>query len=78
VATLGIASPQAAGEHGGRGEGVMVHPDTGQLTQIAALIEAGDIKPAVTKVLPLAEAARAHELSQAGHVRGKIVLQVRD
>jgi NADPH:quinone reductase-like Zn-dependent oxidoreductase len=76
VATLGISSPEAARQHGVRGEGVMVHPDAAQLTQIAALIDAGDLKPAVTTVLPLAEAVRAHELSQTGHVRGKIVLQV--
>ena len=56
--------------------GSRVHPDTAQLTQIAALIDAGDLKPVVTTILPLAEAARAHELSQTGHVRGKIVLQV--
>jgi NADPH:quinone reductase-like Zn-dependent oxidoreductase len=54
----------------------MVRPDAAQLTQIAALIDAGNLKPAVTTVLPLAEAARAHELSQTGHIRGKIVLQV--
>ncbi|MHB9074056.1 MAG: NADP-dependent oxidoreductase [Desulfobaccales bacterium] len=78
VATLGIASPEAARQHGVRGEGVRVHTDTAQLTQIAALIDAGDLKPAVTTVLPLAEAARAHELSQTGHVRGKIVLKVGD
>ncbi len=76
VATLGISSPAAAREHEVRGQGVSVHADSAQLTQIAALIDAGDLKPAVTTVLPLAEAARAHELSQAGHVRGKIVLQV--
>jgi NADPH:quinone reductase-like Zn-dependent oxidoreductase len=28
------------------------------------------------EVLPLEEAARAHELSEAGHVRGKLVLRV--
>jgi NADPH:quinone reductase-like Zn-dependent oxidoreductase len=28
----------------------------------------------IAEVLPLAEAARAHELSESGHVRGKIVL----
>ncbi len=77
VATLGISSPEAAASRGVRGEGVMVHPDTAQLRQIAALIDAGKLKPSVTTVLPLAEAARAHELSQIGHVRGKIVLQVR-
>ena len=27
-------------------------------------------------IIPLADARRAHELSQAGHVRGKIVLRV--
>ena len=76
VATLGVSSPEAAREHGVRGEGVMVHPDTTQLSQIAALIDAGDLRPAVNSILPLAEAARAHELSQTGHARGKIVLQV--
>jgi len=76
VATLGISSPEAARDHGVRGEGVMVHPDAAQLTQIAALIDAGTVKPSVTTILPLAEAARAHELSQTGHVRGKIVLLV--
>jgi NADPH:quinone reductase-like Zn-dependent oxidoreductase len=76
VATLGISSPEAAHQHDVRGEGVMVRPDAAQLTQIAALIDAGNLKPAVTTILPLAEAARAHELSQTTHVRGKIVLQV--
>jgi NADPH:quinone reductase-like Zn-dependent oxidoreductase len=76
VATLGVSSPEAAHRHGVRGEGVMVRPDASQLTQIAALIDAGDLKPAVTTILPLAEAQQAHELSQTGHVRGKIVLQV--
>ncbi len=78
VATLGITSPEAAREHGVRGEGVGVHPDTAQLTQIAALIDAGDLKAAVTTILPLTEAAQAHALSQTEHVRGKIVLQVGD
>jgi NADPH:quinone reductase-like Zn-dependent oxidoreductase len=76
VATLGISYPEAARDHGVRGEGVMVHPDAAQLTQIAALIDAGNLKPVVARILPLAEAAQAHELSQTGHVRGKIVLQV--
>jgi NADPH:quinone reductase-like Zn-dependent oxidoreductase len=78
VATLGISSPEAAVEHGVRGEGVMVSPDNNQLARIATLVDAGNLKPAVSSVFPLAEAARAHELSQTGHVRGKIVLKVRD
>ena len=78
VATLGISSPEAPGEHGVRGAGVSVHPDPAQLAQIAALIDAGDLKPVIAAVLPLTEAARAHEMSQTGHGRGKIVLKVRD
>jgi NADPH:quinone reductase-like Zn-dependent oxidoreductase len=76
VATLGIASPEAARQHGVRGEGILVHADAAQLAQIAALIDAGKLKSAVTTILPLAEAPRAHDLSQTGHVRGKIVLRV--
>jgi NADPH:quinone reductase-like Zn-dependent oxidoreductase len=76
VATLGISSPEAARQHGVRGEGLLVHADAVQLAQIAVLIDAGKLKPTVTTILPLGQAAQAHELSQTGHVRGKIVLQV--
>jgi len=40
-------------------------------------IRAGYMKDltVVETVLPLAEARRAHELSQSGHARGKIVLK---
>jgi NADPH:quinone reductase-like Zn-dependent oxidoreductase len=76
VATLGISSPEAAQQYQVRGEGIIVHPDSAQLGGIAALIDAGSVKPMVTMVLPLAAAARAHELSQTGHTRGKMVLQV--
>jgi NADPH:quinone reductase-like Zn-dependent oxidoreductase len=78
VATLGISSPEVARQHQVRGEGVMVQPDSAQLAEIASLIDAGTVNPVITVVLPLAEAAQAHELSQSGHTRGKIVLQVGD
>jgi NADPH:quinone reductase-like Zn-dependent oxidoreductase len=32
----------------------------------------------VNRILPLLEARRAHELSQGGHTRGKIVLRVKE
>jgi hypothetical protein len=35
------------------------------------------VRPPEIQLLPLAEAARAHEISQAGHVRGKIVFEGR-
>jgi NADPH:quinone reductase-like Zn-dependent oxidoreductase len=78
VATLGISDQEIDQQQGVRGGGLMVHPDVDQLTQIAALIDDGNLKPEVSTILPLEEAAQAHELSQTGHVRGKIVLQVGD
>lgn len=78
VSTVGISSPEAATEHGVQGKPMLVHSDADQLTRIAALIDAGNLKTVISTVLPLAEAAKAHELSQSGHVRGKIVLKVSD
>jgi NADPH:quinone reductase-like Zn-dependent oxidoreductase len=52
------------------------HPDGKQLAQIAQLIDFGFVRPVVETVLPLSQAKHAQELSEAGHVRGKIVLSV--
>lgn len=53
---------------------VRVHPDGGQLREIAALIDAGKVKTSIAATFPLAEAGRAHELIKECHTRGKIVL----
>ncbi|MDT3670189.1 MAG: NADP-dependent oxidoreductase [Aromatoleum sp.] len=55
-----------------------VKPDGAQLAQIAALVDAGKVRPVVATTLPLSEIAAAHELSRGGHVRGKVVLRVAD
>jgi len=55
---------------------VSVQPNAGQLTEIAKLVDSGKLRPVVETILPLSEAYRAHELSQTGHMRGKIVLCV--
>src|SRR6266705_1466807 len=52
------------------------HPSSSDLTEIAKLIDSGKVRTVLETVLPLAEARRAHELSQSGHARGKIVLKV--
>jgi NADPH2:quinone reductase len=55
---------------------VFVTPNGRQLREIGTLLDAGHVRaPAVTG-MPLAEAARAQELSRAGHVRGKLVLTI--
>lgn len=47
------------------------------LRQCAILVDSGKIRPVIHAVLPLSEAASAHELIEAGHVTGKIVLTTR-
>lgn len=57
-------------------EGYTAQSDPEDLEQIAQLIDAGKLKPVVSKILPLAQAAKAQKLSEDGHTRGKIVLKV--
>jgi NADPH:quinone reductase-like Zn-dependent oxidoreductase len=52
-------------------------PSSEQLARIADLIAAGDVRVEIAEVVPLAEVQRAHELSESGHTRGKIILAVR-
>jgi NADPH:quinone reductase-like Zn-dependent oxidoreductase len=53
-----------------------VKPRGGELEKITALIEAGKLRPVIEKVFSLEQLAEAHRLSQAGHVRGKLVLSI--
>ena len=52
------------------------NPNPAVLAEFAGMIDAGKIRPYVSKVLPLSEARQAHEMISARHTRGKIVLQV--
>ena len=65
-------------ELGLHGKVILVEPNGKQLAEIGALIDAGKVKPEVSATVPLAEARRAHELSEQGHTRGKIVLEIAD
>ena len=46
------------------------------LKEITELIEAGQFKPVAGTVFPLEDARRAQQLSQSGHGRGRILLQI--
>lgn len=45
-----------------------------QLAEHARRAAAGELRVPVAETFPLDEAVRAQELSEAGHVRGKVVL----
>lgn len=73
---LNVTSEQegAADAHGVR----VIQSDTGDpewLNEISELLEAGTVVPTVDTVFPLVEARVAHELSEGGHARGKIILK---
>jgi NADPH:quinone reductase-like Zn-dependent oxidoreductase len=51
-------------------------PSGADLEQVTDLVERGDLRVLIDRVLPLEQAAIAHELSQTGRVQGKIVLTV--
>jgi NADPH:quinone reductase-like Zn-dependent oxidoreductase len=79
-ALVAVAAPsEALKERGAKlGRRVLAlqgRPDGAQLSQIASLIDAGQVTTSVAAVFPLAEAAAAQELSKLGHTRGKIVLK---
>ncbi len=77
LVTIAAAPPEeAAAERGARAEVFSSNATSEQLARIAELVAAGEVRPELTEVLPLGEVQRAHELSESGHTRGKIVLSL--
>src|SRR3954466_5687807 len=75
LVTIAAGPPEdAARERGFRTELLVMSPTSEQLTQIGDLVAAGDVRVELAEVLPISEVRHAHELNEAGHTRGKIVL----
>jgi NADPH:quinone reductase-like Zn-dependent oxidoreductase len=79
IATLiSRADPAELEKRGIRGAPVFSHPDANELAEITKLIDAGKIKPIVSQVLPLTDAAKADAQAETHHTRGKVVLKIAD
>jgi NADPH:quinone reductase-like Zn-dependent oxidoreductase len=76
VSISGRPSPDVVKAHAIREARILARPDGEQLSEIARLVDSGYVHPAISSVLALRDAHKAHEISQEGHTRGKIVLQV--
>jgi NADPH:quinone reductase-like Zn-dependent oxidoreductase len=76
ITIAGAPPEQAAAERGLRAELLVMSPSSEQLSQIAELVAAGDVRVEITETFRLSEVQRAHALSESGHTRGKIVLTV--
>jgi len=67
----------AAETMGLKAHGITVRPDVFHLEEIAELVEDGEVRIHIEQAFPMTEAADAHRLLEAGHVRGKLVLDCR-
>jgi NADPH:quinone reductase-like Zn-dependent oxidoreductase len=75
VTTVAPPSEEKAEKFDVRIAMVGVEPSAKQLGEINQLIAAGKLKTHVATVLPLAEVRKAHQLSESGRTRGKIILR---
>jgi NADPH:quinone reductase-like Zn-dependent oxidoreductase len=71
---VSVADPATAGEFGGA---YVQRDPAGSLAGVAALVAEGKVDPKVEDVRPLDEAGAAVAAVEAGHTRGKVVIQVR-
>lgn len=74
VSIVSTPDPASAARVNARGEHVFVEPNAEELRRLALLSERKVLRPHVQKIYPLADAPAAHEASEGGHVRGKLVL----
>jgi NADPH:quinone reductase-like Zn-dependent oxidoreductase len=63
-------------ERGIAGESFAAHGGRARLEQLAALVDAGKLRPQAETVLPLDQAREALARVAGGHTRGKIALQI--
>ncbi|OPC77925.1 NADPH:quinone reductase [Embleya scabrispora] len=71
-----LADRAARAAAGLRVRPILVEADQEGMRALAAMIDAGSLRPVVEAVFPLAEAAKGHMLGDTGRVTGKVVLTV--
>lgn len=75
VSIAGPTDPAACAERGVAGAYVFVRQRGDQLAELGQLLGEGSLRVEIDEALELERAARAHERSEQGHVRGKLVLR---
>lgn len=78
VYPLGFTGGDEAAKAGYTVSATQVRSNGAQLEQAARLLDAGTVRVAIDSSFPLADARLAHERAARGHMRGKIVLTVRE
>lgn len=78
VSMLGEPNSALAKQYGVTAIGQLTHVTTDLLMRLAQLVDAGTINVRVDTIFPLEKAKEAFEVLEAGHARGKVVLQIRE
>jgi NADPH:quinone reductase-like Zn-dependent oxidoreductase len=76
VSTVGAADAELAARAGIRGVNMVQKANAADLSEIAGLVERGDVKPRMGEVFSLEQAREAQDASQGGRAKGKILLKV--
>ena len=76
VSTVSGANAELAARAGIRGVNMVSKGNPADLSEVAALVERGDVQPRMGKVFPLEQTREAQDASQHGRVKGKILLKV--
>ncbi len=76
VSTVGGAKADLAAQAGIRAVNMIGKRSAADLSELASLVERGDVKPRMGKVFRLEEAREAQDASQEGRAKGKILLKV--
>jgi len=76
ITTAGQPDEGLAQALGVSAEFLFMQPSTDLLERFARLIDTGELRTALSTIFPLSDANKAHELSQSGHGRGRIILHV--
>jgi NADPH:quinone reductase-like Zn-dependent oxidoreductase len=77
IVTIASAAPEEqARARGVRAVLLIASPSAEQLARIAELVAAGEVRVEIAQTFALEQAPRAHELSESGHTRGKLVLSL--
>src|SRR5512139_412764 len=79
ISTIQAPSEETAAAHGMRQNFITTAPPIKRvLTEVASLVDTGQLKPIISAILPLSEVAKGHEMIEGKHVHGKVVLAVAD
>jgi NADPH:quinone reductase-like Zn-dependent oxidoreductase len=80
LVSITLEEPEALAEEaarlGVRAEVMLVEADHAGMSAVAALAEAGSLKPVIAGTFPLGDAAKAHEVGETGRTAGKLVLDL--